>query len=317
MSKSSARFLAYDLRPAKQTERLMLIDYLRCATECGFKLADYRYVGMGGNRFYDFLLLHRFAGIKQMISLERDAGMHLRASFNKPFEFIKVLGLSVDDFLASDNYAGPSIYWLDFDGPLNSEMISDILGLGVVARPNSFFFVTAIGDFSQYLLSLSDADRLLWFQAELGDIAQGLAVENVERSQAPNFVYGCVMKALKSAFATRGDGFFDAQFSVRYSDSTPMVTIGGFFGSRGSASEIAARRDVSLPSLTASANEMFRIRSLNITDRERHLFDIASTSNDRRRKEWKRLIELGFRDADVDAYKSLLRFSPRYVESIL
>lgn len=295
----------------------MLIDYLRCATECGFKLADYRYVGMGGNRFYDFLLLHRFAGIKSMVSLEHDEDMYSRACFNKPFEFIEVKPSSAEDFLALDNYAGPSIFWLDFDGGISADMIADIRSLGAVARPNSFFFVTVLGDFAPFLASMTDAARLHWFQTELGDVAQGLAQEDVQKSQASKAIFSCVSAALKAAFAPRGDGDFEIHFSVQYSDSTRMVTVGGFFGARGAAAEIVARRDISLPSLMGSGSEMFRLRNLNITERERHLFDIASTANDRRRKEWKKLVELGFDEQEIGIYKSLLRFTPRYVESIL
>lgn len=317
MSRSSARFLAYDLRPAKQAERLMLVEYLRCATECGFKLADYRYVGMGGNRFYDFLLLHRFTGIKRMVSLEHDEDMHLRAAFNKPFEFIDVRQESVGDFLASDGYIGPSIFWLDYDGGISPDMISDILSLGVVAKPNSFFFITVFGDFPRFLQKLNDAERLAWFQTEMGDVAQGLDHADVQRSEAPRAIFKCVAAALRSAFAFRGDGSFDIQFSVQYSDSAKMVTVGGFFGARGSAAEIQGRRSTSLPALEGSDSQMFHLRNLNVTERERHLFDLAATSGDRRRKEWKKLIELGFENNEIDAYGSLLRFTPRYVEAIL
>ena len=72
MKASTANFIAYNLRPAKQTERRLLLDFLSCAREEGIANSEYRYVGMGGMMFYDFHLIHRFLGISQMISLERD-----------------------------------------------------------------------------------------------------------------------------------------------------------------------------------------------------------------------------------------------------
>ena len=70
MSKpSTANFVPYGLRPSKQTERRILLDFLKCANEGGLTISDSRYVGMGGVLFYDFHLMHRFAGINNMISL--------------------------------------------------------------------------------------------------------------------------------------------------------------------------------------------------------------------------------------------------------
>jgi len=68
---STTDFISYDLRPAKQTERRILLDFLKCANECGMTISDCRYVGMGGTAFYDFHLMHRFLGVNRMTSLER------------------------------------------------------------------------------------------------------------------------------------------------------------------------------------------------------------------------------------------------------
>jgi hypothetical protein len=317
VNRSSARFLSYDMRPAKQAERLMLIDYLRCSAECGIKLADYRYVGMGGNRFYDFLLLHRFIGIKKMVSLEHDDGMYLRSKFNKPFDFVQIANESVEDFLAADNYQDPSIFWLDFDGGISQQIIADVQSLGVIAKPNSFFFITVLGEYQKFLNDMNDSDRLKWLQAELGDVGQNLTQENVQKSQSHNAIFKCVSAALSSAFAFRGDGSFYPQFSVRYADSTKMVTTGGFFGDLGKASEIVQRRNTCLPNLNASEQELFQLRNFNITERERSLLNVASTAKDRRKKEWRKLLELGFKDPEIIAYGDMLRFNPRYIESIL
>lgn len=317
MTRSSARFLAYDLRPAKQAERLMLVEYLRCAAECGLKLGDYRYVGMGGNRFYDFLLLHRFVGVRTMVSLEHDEEMYRRAEFNRPFQFIEVKQETVSDFLATDGYDQPSIVWLDFDGGLSREMLTDIETLGVVARPNSFFFVTVFAGFPRYLQRLNDAERLQWFQNELGDIAQCLVQEDMQVSRAPQAVQKCLRTALESAFGYRGDGELDLQFSIDYSDTTRMVTVGGFFGSAEIGAEIQKRIQVNLPALHGNGNGTFRLRNLNITDRERQLFDLTATAKDKRKKEYRKLIALGFSEQDLQNYASIFRFAPRYIEAII
>src|SRR5271154_94405 len=102
MKASTATFISYDLRPAKQTERRLLLDFLRCASVAGLANSDYRYVGMGGTMFYDFHLMHRFLGVNRMISLERDRKTYPRSTFNCPFDFITVYNETVGDFLARD-----------------------------------------------------------------------------------------------------------------------------------------------------------------------------------------------------------------------
>ncbi len=76
MKPSTAKFIPYDLRPAKQAERRILLDFLKCGNEAGLTISDCRYVGMGGTRFIDFHLMHRFLSVNRMISLERDPDNH-------------------------------------------------------------------------------------------------------------------------------------------------------------------------------------------------------------------------------------------------
>ena len=50
----------YELRPAKQVERRMLVDALLGLAVAGFPIQDYQYTGMGSIYFIDFILFHRF-----------------------------------------------------------------------------------------------------------------------------------------------------------------------------------------------------------------------------------------------------------------
>lgn len=51
MVKSSAKIVSYDLRPAKQCEINLILKAFSCANGCGHNIQNYRYVGMGANRF--------------------------------------------------------------------------------------------------------------------------------------------------------------------------------------------------------------------------------------------------------------------------
>jgi hypothetical protein len=143
MKRSTASFIAYDLRPAKQAERRILLDFLKCANEAGISVSDCRYVGMGGTKFYDFHLLHRFIGVCRMVSLERDPALHTRAVFNCPYDFIDVQPRTVADFLASDLDETPTVYWLDYDDGISAEITADIMSMGARIKVGSFAFVTA------------------------------------------------------------------------------------------------------------------------------------------------------------------------------
>jgi hypothetical protein len=123
----SYRKINYDLRPAKSTERRMLVDILRRL--CGNNSSDYAYIGMGSTYFTDFKLFHKELHIKRMISFEKDAGIKSRLDFNKPFKCIEVIteestvGLSQID---SDTWAQKIIAWMDYDDPLELFMFNDI-----------------------------------------------------------------------------------------------------------------------------------------------------------------------------------------------
>ena len=129
-NRSSANYISYDLRPAKQSERRILLEVLRAASKCSALIGDYRYIGMGANRFYDFLLMHKYLGVSEMISLERDKKMYKRAKYNCPYGFIEVLNKSTSTFIASDPFLKNSIVWFDYDGGLSANVIEDVAEIG-------------------------------------------------------------------------------------------------------------------------------------------------------------------------------------------
>ena len=76
----------YDLRPAKQVERRMLIDAFHRLTSAGFPIADYQYTGMGSIYFVDFILFHKLLGMDKLLSVEFDKDIEKRVKFNAPFQ---------------------------------------------------------------------------------------------------------------------------------------------------------------------------------------------------------------------------------------
>ncbi|MFO1403557.1 MAG: O-methyltransferase [Azonexus sp.] len=317
MARSSANFISYDLRPAKQSERRILLDLLKITGDSGLAISDYRYVGMGANRFYDFLLFHKYLGISKMVSLEHDESMFPRAKFNNPYKFINVLNKSSGEFIDSDEFTEPSILWLDYDGGLSPSMVQDISALSTKLKLGDFCFVTVFGGPPRHLERVNSVDRLAWFKDEIGDIAGEVQLADVENASFPNSICKVLVAAFQNAFAVRRDAEFSLFFQVKYSDSQTMVTIGGGLFAPEMATSISRRVKKLLPFLKVGEKKLYNIKSLHLTERERVLFDRAVTHKNRRSSERNTLLKLGFEEKDLVAYKDLIRYLPRYVETIV
>lgn len=122
---SSFREVNYTLRAAKAVERRMLGEMFR-RLQPFERVENYQYVGFGSIYFSDFQLVHRALGIDEMVSIEKDTNAKACFEFNKPFASINLkFGYSAD-VLPLLNWDAKSIVWLDYDGRLNLDVLSDI-----------------------------------------------------------------------------------------------------------------------------------------------------------------------------------------------
>lgn len=317
MARSTGKFISYDIRPAKQSERRILIDILRSAGDAGLPINQYRYVGMGANRFYDFLLVHRYLGISNMVSLEHDHRFFARAAYNVPYNFIEVLNLTAGAFCATDSATNSTIYWLDYDGGISSSMVSDISAYAMKLKLGDFFFVTVGGMSPRPVERLSGEQRVAWLQDNIGPAAGHVSIDDVQDSCFENAVYKILKTSFQNAFAPRRDGRFEFYLEVSYSDSMMMVTVGGAFLHPAQSAALWAKLTVSMPFLHRRKDSLYHIQSFHITEKERALLDKAVTASGKKRAEQNLLKQLGFKKDEIDSYRELLRFLPRYVESIV
>jgi hypothetical protein len=316
MMRSTARFISYDLRPTKQSERGILVDLLKIGGDCGLPIRDYRYVGMGANRFYDFLLLHKYLGLTKMVSLEHDLDMFKRAKFNVPFSFIDVQDSTITAFLASDSFDRPEVFWFDYDGGIGPDIVGDIASVSTRLKIGDFCFVTVPGGPPRALDGKSDEERLTKLTESLNELAGNVRLEDVERASYPKAVHKVLTAAFQNGFAARHDGRFVPLLQVLYTDSQPMITVGGAFLADGQAMAYRSQVKASLPFLSTTSAQLYEIRSLHLTERERSLFDRAVTTT-RPSAERNKLRRMGFKEAELAAYKELIRYLPRYVETIV
>jgi hypothetical protein len=129
----------YGLRPAKNIERKMMADGFRRLS--GFdQVSEYTYIGMGSLYFNDFTLFHRLLNFRKMISIESSdkEKYQKRFDFNKPFRSIDIKFGRTSSELPKLKWKDKAIVWLDYDGKIETECISDIVLLCANAVSGSF-----------------------------------------------------------------------------------------------------------------------------------------------------------------------------------
>ena len=314
---STARYVSYDLRPAKQCERKMMLDSFSAAMESGFSIPDYRYVGMGGNRFYDFILIHKYLGIDKMVSLEHDEKMLTRARYNCPYKFIEIGNTTVDRFIDEDEFDGNTIFWMDYDRPISNAIVGDIVKTAQSLKIGDFVFATVCGTPPKALLRLSAKDRLVELQERFGDAGKTVSMTDVEDRHFSDAVYKILRSAFANAFAFRPHGSFCPFFSVEYADGLNMLTHGGLFAEKQTCDSFLDKVRDKVPVLASIGTNRYRINRVDLTERERNLFDRAVTDRDANSEELQEIKKLGFRDRELQSYRELLRYYPRYVETLV
>jgi len=122
---ATSRYINYKLRPAKHIVRKMLIEILRRLSHYHL-IEKYKYIGFGAWYFTDFYHFHKYLGIHDMISIERDNGTKERYEFNKPFGCIKIIFEESNSVLPGLEWDNKSILWLDYDKKISDKVIYDV-----------------------------------------------------------------------------------------------------------------------------------------------------------------------------------------------
>ncbi len=138
---NSPKYLNYETRPLKFTERKML---LSCLTRLvNFFNNQYQYIGLGGVSFTDFKLFHKELHISDMYSIE--AGNKIseeKLKFNSPYAFIKIIKDLSTNALNSIPLDKRALVWLDYDGNLEDYMFNDITTLFSKLPEGSIYIMT-------------------------------------------------------------------------------------------------------------------------------------------------------------------------------
>lgn len=137
---NSPKYLNYEIRPFKFTERKMMLACLQRI--CNHFKGNYQYIGLGGLAFTDFKLFHKELHIDEMISIEAGNFSLEKLSYNSPFSFIKIINESTTTALNSLDLNKKSLIWLDYDNSLDNYMFDDITTLFSKLPEGSVFILT-------------------------------------------------------------------------------------------------------------------------------------------------------------------------------
>ena len=265
------------------------------------------------------LLANRLLGTQSFTSIEHDPKLVARCEFNKPFHSLTVFPGTSESFIREVGFETPAFIWLDYEQGVSANLKDDMLSLAEAVKPGSFVFITASAELPRFLNDVQKvADRLSRLKEDLQPLANDILVEQVHKNSFYTTAPGILLSALKLGFAGRSDGVFFPYLRLVYKDSIWMMTVGGYFGS---SSEVKRLREIlkyRYPFLK-SDNERFllQVEQFNITDAERRLLDRVSTSPRSRRKERTALLKLGLGPSMIEQYSDLMRFVPRYFETLL
>lgn len=121
---NSPKILNYETRPAKFTERKMLLSSL--LRICNQYKDSYQYIGLGGLAFTDFKLFHKELHINEMYSFEAGSFSMDKLNVNCPYSFIQIVKETSTEALSKIDLEKKTLIWLDYDDSLENFMFEDL-----------------------------------------------------------------------------------------------------------------------------------------------------------------------------------------------
>src|SRR5436190_4988098 len=227
----------YSSRPAKHVVRILLAEACRRITPIA-EPATYRYVGLGGLEFTDFVVFRKTLGITRMVSIERDTHRFARYEFNKPFGGIELLGGTVSDRLTDIPWDPLSIVWLDYEGQVTLELLADLSFTCHEVVLGSILIVTANASSPKPV-----AARRRQLVKNVGEerIPPGTTNQTLAQWGWASAQRQILLGAVDEELSRRRDGARFAQlFDFWYADDAPMQTFGGLVISDALSNALAA-----------------------------------------------------------------------------
>ncbi len=301
----------YDLRPAKQVERRMLIDAFHRLSHAGFPIADYQYTGFGSIYFVDFILFHKLLGMNKLLSVEFDTEIEKRVKFNKPFSGIKVVIAPIGDVIPTLPQDEKHILWLDYDDIVKRDHLSAVAQAASDLSPGSILLVTVDVEPPP---GTEPADWREYFEDEVGEfLGEKKNIKDFSQSALPELNGHLIEQAIKQGLVARPNITFVPLFNFIYKDGHEMLTVGGMIAEPAEKRKIKrASLDETLYYRKSLSKTPYKIRVPRLTRKERLHMDKAMPCGEGWSPE-----EFELSQDEVSAYREIYRFCPAYAELLL
>ncbi len=286
-----------------------MFDALQILSRSGFDIADYQYTGFGSIFFVDFVLFHKYLGVKDLLNVEHDKSIQKRVRFNRPFDLINVEFKAAAEIIPSLSRDKRHILWLDYDDYLKDWMLHDIASAINQLSVGSLLLVSV--DVEPPIKGGSPSDWHAYYAEQAATFLPiDLAPSDFGKENLPNIVRLILKNAITSGFAYRDGVRFLPVFSFIYADGHQMYTVGGIVGGNKEARQLRqADFDSSVYIRKSLDIEPYRIRVPNLTRKERLFLDANMPAP----AGWLPS-DFELSQDEVAAYCEIYRFYPNYVE---
>lgn len=301
----------YDLRPAKQIERRMIMDTLQVLGEGGFRIRDYQYTGFGSIYFVDFILLHRLLGIRRLQSVEHDTSIEKRVRFNRPFSGVDIQMGPISSYIPKLDTDLRHILWLDYDFRLRRSALEDVILAANRLSAGSLIVVTIDVE------PPDDKGPASWheyFAREAGDLLPfDVTAASFAMSELPHLSAQILFNAIRNGITARESIAFFPLFNFEYADGHRMLTVGGMIGTTTEERMIAGCNFDHADFLRRRTEDRpYQIWAPRLTRRERLYLDHHMPSAE----DWApEAFELS--PEDLAGYRRVYRYYPAYAELLL
>ena len=313
MNKVTKSYLdvSYDLRPAKQVERRMIIDVLMKLSIVGFPINEYQYSGMGSIFFVDHIMFHKYLGIDNLLSVEHDHTIEKRVEFNRPYKNVEIRMGSIGDVIPNLNRDYKHLLWLDYDFILNENILNDIILAIHRLSPGSIILITVDID---NRLKEDPKDWMGYLEGQAGRYFDlGWTVSDFSPSKLASTNSTIIKNAIQNGLSGRENILYRNLFKFRYSDGHKMLTIGGMVCTQ---TEERSLKGAGLENINfvrdSITSDAFQIHVPTLTRKERLYLDKQMPCED----DWTpEPFELDH-DYVLD-YRDIYRYYPVYAELVL
>lgn len=312
MTKPTESYLtvSYDLRPAKQIERRMLIESLQIMSRAGFDICDYQYTGFGSIYFVDFILFHKYLGINILHSIEYPNKIEKRIRFNKPFANVIVKFGRMGQYIPELDQDIKHFLWLDYDAVMDEEILNDVKSASSVLPRGSILLVTVDSESPH---DCNDTKTRMEYFKEIAGAFLGIyKEENFTLSNLPRMNIKILYNAMKNGLAGRSVNMIPL-YNFLYKDGHRMLTMGGIIGGDSEMTNLKkCNFEESYYMRTNFEDSPYFIKVPILTRKERIYLDSKMPA----KKGWK-LTAFELDKESIDSYREIYRFFPSYAELLL